>query len=178
MDKYYYLIAQLPGLEFGKETYLTRDFFLEEAAKWLSEKDWQELEKTGFNQLKDGGKSSFLRKYQNFELTLRRELVDYRKGLSADYLAGAGQEKVPDFQPGEVLTRDLLEGNPLEVEKKILFFRWQKAEELAQGSAFSLEAVLAYFLKLEILETMKKFDREKGAKEFESLTEVEDEKIR
>ena len=43
MDKYYYLVSQLPLLVFDKETYLTTDSFLEEAEKWMSPSDYAVL---------------------------------------------------------------------------------------------------------------------------------------
>lgn len=168
MDKYYYLIAQLPFLEFGKKTELSKEDFLQEAKKWLSEKDFSELIKSDIEVLEVKAKNLFLKNYKKFELGLRKELAGQRK-KNQDSQSGQAQE---------FLNKHLLEGNPLEVEKKLLFYRWQKVEEEEIDFAFSLEAVIAYFLKLQILEKVVEFDREKGIKIFDSLTEVDDEKIR
>lgn len=167
MDKYYYLIAQLPLLQFGKIPDLSRELFLAEAKKWLDQVDFKQLEKIKNKQL-FGFRQPFLRQYFRFESELSRELVIYRQKRKS------GQ----DYRFQGLLTKELLEGNPLEVEKKIMFRRWQKIEELAVGFDFSPEAVFAYFLQLGILEKMAQVDREKGEKEFEKITEVSDEKIR
>ena len=37
MDKYYFLIAELPTLFFGKEPAITVEYFLAEAEKWMNE---------------------------------------------------------------------------------------------------------------------------------------------
>ncbi len=151
MDKYYYLIAQLPLLRFGEETYLTKDSFLEEAEKWLSDRELKELKRARLDELEQKPDTSFLKDYKDFELTLRKELASYRRSLSSQDLSLAGKGKQGEHQAKEVLTRDLLEGNPLEVEKKLFFCRWQRVEQLAQDFHFNREAVLAYFLKIQIL---------------------------
>lgn len=163
MDKYYYLIAQLPFLRFEEKAYISKESFLEEAKKWLSDKDFKEITKAGLDDLKSKGASFFLREYKKIELTLRKELASYR------------QKK--ENQP-RGFDKNLLEGNPLEIEKKLLFWRWQKVDELAQDFSFSREAVLAYFIKLQILEKLSEFDKKKGTEKLDSLSEVEDGKIR
>lgn len=168
MDKYYYLITQLPFLKFGEENYINNDSFLEEAKKWLSEKNYKHLQEADIDNLEEKTKISFLQEYKQFELTLRKELAAYREN----------KNRQQEYQPKEVLKKDLLEGNPLEVEKKLLYYRWQQIEESSNDYVFNLEAVIAYFLKLQILEKVLSFDKEKGTKKFDSLIEVKDAKIR
>lgn len=167
MDKYYYLISQLPLLQFGKKTYLTKEFFLEEAEKWLDFSDFNELKKAGLYDLSQKARTCFLRNYKEFELALRKELVLYREN----------KKRQSQYQPRKPLTKEFLEGNPLEVEKKLFFLLWETVEELSQGFTFSREAVFAYFIKLQILEAVSKFDKEEGIQKFDELAEVEDEKI-
>ncbi|MCF7876871.1 MAG: DUF2764 domain-containing protein [Candidatus Omnitrophica bacterium] len=168
MDKYYYLIAQLPLLKFGEQTYLDKNLFLEEAKKWLSEEEFVKLKEAGIDDLEKRGKTSFVKEYKEFELALRESLAAYRES----------KKNRQEYQAGPVLDKKLLQGNPLEVEKKLFLYRWQKVGHLSQGNIFNLEAVIAYFLKLQILEKVLSFDKEEGTKKFDSLTEVEDEKIR
>ncbi|MFO8052381.1 MAG: DUF2764 family protein [Candidatus Omnitrophota bacterium] len=168
MDKYYYLITQLPFLKFGEQNHLNKDSFLEEAKKWLTESDFKKLQKADIDDLEKRTKAGFLQEYKKFELTLRKELAAYREN----------KKKQQEYQPKEVLKKSLLEGNPLEVEKKLLYYRWQQIEESSKDYVFNLEAIIAYFLKLQILEKVLSFDKEKGTKKFDSLTEVEDAKTR
>ncbi len=175
MDKYYYLISQLPLLQFGEKTFLTRDSFLEEARKWLSEKEVKEIEKADLDNLEARPETSFLREYKQFELTLRREMASYREKLSEQDLAQISKEKRVEHQENLLLTKEILDGNPLEVERKLFLYRWQQIDELAVGFNFSYQAVLAYFLKLQILEKMLEFNKEDGIKEFDSLAEVKEE---
>ncbi|MCF7869581.1 MAG: DUF2764 domain-containing protein [Candidatus Omnitrophica bacterium] len=168
MDKYYYLITQLPFLKFGEQNYIDNDSFLEEAKKWLSEENFKNLQEANIDDLKEKTKVKFLQEYKKFELTLRRELAAYREN----------KRRQQEYHSKEVLKKDLIEGNPLEVEKKLLYYRWQQIEESSKDYVFNFEAVIAYFLKLQILEKVLSFDKEKGTKKFDSLIEVEDAKIR
>jgi hypothetical protein len=168
MDKYYYLITQLPFLKFGEKNHIDNDSFLEEAKKWLSEENFKDLQEANIDNLEGKTKIRFLQEYKKFELTLKKELAAYREN----------KNRQQEYQPKEVLKKDLIEGNPLEVEKKLLYYRWQQIEESSKDYFFNLEAVIAYFLKLQILEKVLSFDKEKGTKKFDSLTEVEDAKTR
>ncbi len=168
MDKYYYLIAQLPLLKFNEKTYLDKNSFLEEAKKWLAEKDFKKLQEADIENLAKKGKTSFSEKYKKFELSLRKELAAYRKG----------KKDKQEYQLEGVLEKKILEGNPLEVENKLLSYRWDQVEELSKDYVFNLEAVIAYFLKLQILGKVLSFNKEKGTEKFDSLTEVENAKTR
>ncbi|MCF7916515.1 MAG: DUF2764 domain-containing protein [Candidatus Omnitrophica bacterium] len=168
MDKYYYLITQLPLLKFKEQTYLGRESFLTEAKKWLSEKDFAKLQEADIDDLAKKGRTSLLKKYKEFELNLRKELTAYRKN----------KKNKQEYQAGSSLEKKFLEGNPLEIEQKLFYHRWQQIEELSQEHVFNLEAVIAYFLKLQVSEKISSFDKEKGTEKFDSLTEVEDAKTR
>ena len=49
MDKYYYFVSQLPFLTFGQESYIDRERFLDEARKWLSDKDFSMISNVSLN---------------------------------------------------------------------------------------------------------------------------------
>lgn len=168
MDKYYYLVSQLPLLKFGQESYLNKGSFLEEAKKWLTNTDFAKLKGADINDLGKKGETLLSKRYKKFELSLRKELKSYRES----------KKNNREYQPRTILKKNLLQGNPLEVENKLFLYRWQQISELAKEYVFNLEAVIAYFLKLQILEKALSFDKEKGTKKFDSLTEVENEKIR
>ncbi|MCF7873470.1 MAG: DUF2764 domain-containing protein [Candidatus Omnitrophica bacterium] len=165
MDKYYYLIAQLPLLKFREQNYLDKNSFLEEAKKWLTKEDFIKLQEADLDDLEKKGKNRFLQEYKEFELSLRKELAAYRQS----------KKSKQEYGPRLILEKKLLEGNPLEVENKLFFYRWQELSERSKEYVFNLEAVIAYFLKLQILEKVLSFDKKEGTKKFDSLTEVENE---
>ncbi len=80
MDKYYYLLSEIPYLIFDKQSYMTRRLFLAEAEKWLSEKDYIEIIQLNINEFKDEQiNNSLLDLYRSFEFQLRSELARYRR---------------------------------------------------------------------------------------------------
>ena len=163
MDKYYYFASQLPFLKFNQRTYINKEFFLTEARKWLTNRDLAALYQVDINDFyyKESD-IKILKEYKDFERKLREEIASFRKP----------QAPRADDRPLGFLKPDILKGSPLEVEKKLLFLRWQFIEEKEGGHYFDLEFFLMYFLKLQILERLFIFDKEKGIAEFDTLCEV------
>jgi len=163
MDKYIYFAAQLPLLVFDKEPALTINDFLEEGRKWLSDADYALLSAVSINSTEPTGNDpAALREFKLYEKMLRDELVLYRQSLKTR------QEHKPRlFAPAT-----LKEGNPLDVEKKILQLRWHLLSELEFGHYSDIEFLVLYYLKLQILQRLQRFDREKGKEKFLTYTEL------
>lgn len=163
MDKYYYFASELPLLSFDKKTYVDKEWFLEEAKKWLSPCDFRVLYNADVNnyQLRKDD-PQILQSYKVFEETLRQDLA-FTRGLE--------QIKIKS-EPSQIFSQQDLEGTPLEVERRFLLLRWNFIEEKVQDHYFDLEFFILYFLKLQILERVFAFDKEKGTIVFDSLSEV------
>lgn len=159
MDKYYYFVSQLPLLIFGQESYIDKERFLDEAKKWLSDKDFSTISGVSLNDFypRDGD-NEVLAKYKNFERALREEIASFRKNESRGGLTS--------------LNLNLNEGTPLEIERTLLHLRWEFIESLEEGHFFDLEILILHFLKLQALERLLTFDREKGTAVFDKLCEV------
>lgn len=150
-------------LDFGKDSFINCDSFLTEARKWMSDKDFKMLESVDINDFYQNKKDTALvRKYKHFEMSLREDLFFKRKPQEL-----SGQHRIP-----EVLEPSILEGSPLEVEKKLLRLRWNFIEECAEEHYFDLGFFIFYFLKLQILQKLFIFDKEKGLGAFDRLCEV------
>lgn len=162
MDKYYYFVSQMPFLNFNQKTYIDREHFLAEAQKWLSPSDFITLCRADINDFySKEGDAGLLKDYKDFEKALRQDAALSRR---------AAVKK--EYRPSGVLEASALEGNPLEVEKKLLFLRWRFIEEKEESDFFSLKFVICYFLKLQVLKRLFSFDKEKGTAVFDSLCEV------
>ena len=159
MDKYYYFVSQLPLLIFGQESYIDKERFLDEAKKWLSDKDFSTISGVSLNDFypRDGD-NEVLAKYKNFERNLREEIASFRKNESHGRATS--------------LNLNLNEGTPLEIERTLLHLRWEFIESLEEGHFFDLEILILHFLKLQALERLLTFDREKGTAVFDKLCEV------
>ncbi len=163
MDKYYYLASQLPFLKFGEEPYLKREDFLQEAEKWSGERDFLVLSGADINELTaHENVPEVLNDYREFEASLRREISRLREALKA-----GREHKIPESLKGVVD-----EGDPLDIEKKLLHLRWEFIEEKEEGHYFDLGFLILYFLKLQILERLFIFNKEEGMVTFDKLCEV------
>jgi len=166
MDKYYYLMSQLPYLNFGEEPSISERYFLDESAKWMSKKDYACLLQVNIRNylLKDERSiiSDFLRKYIEFEYTLRKELSNWRKSRKEGY----------EYKSIFFSSDFFKESNPLELEKKLLYLRWKFIEENTIENYYDLDAAIAYYLKLQILLRFFSFNKEKGKEKFQKISEV------
>lgn len=163
MDKYIYFAAQLPLLVFDKEPALSIAQFLEEGRKWLSNGDFKMLSEVSINAVNPAKSDpAVLREYKLYEFALRNELVQYRQSLKARQ----------EYKPGLFSPAVLKEGDPLEVEKKLLRLRWQLINELEFGHYSDIGFFILYYLKLQILERLRRFDKEQGKEKFLTYTEM------
>jgi hypothetical protein len=163
MDKYYYIISQLPILFFNKETFITIEYFLQESEKWLNPKDHETLSQVDVNDISLQKKGPQLwQQYREFEFEFRNDLALWRKSLQV------GQEYKPISFPLSLVK----EGNPLEVEKKLLKRRWDFIEAMEQDHHFDIEFIILYYLKLQILHRLFQFNKEIGITTFQNISRV------
>jgi hypothetical protein len=160
MAEHYYLVAQLPMLFFGRDPGITTSTFLDEAAKWMAPSDLRRLE--GVRLAPSEAREPLTRlgrEYLAFERRFAGDLAAWRKA------AMDGRETKPSFPLSLVR-----EGNPLEIEKKLLLVRWNTIEELSVGHHFDMDFLSAYFLQLQVLHRLSLFDKEKGMRVFQTLS--------
>ncbi|MBN1781423.1 DUF2764 family protein [bacterium] len=163
MDKYVYLIAQLPTLFFDKAPAMTVSAFLEEAGKWMGNRDLRKLEAVQLLKLDpDIRLPREIREIQQFEEDLRQDLAEWRQS----------RKRGAEYKPGLFPLSAVREGNPLEVEKKLLLLRWRFIDQFEQDHHFDLTLLMLYYLKLQILEKLAIFNREKGLERFQQISKV------
>ncbi len=162
MDRYYFLVSQLPTLGFGKKSSMTLTYFLEQAKRWLTNKDLNKLssidiydtfrEKIGVKSYQD---------YQKFEYRFRKGLAEYRDSIRQ------GKEPKKITFPEELVK----EGNPLTIEKNLLQYRWNFIDNLFKGHDFDFDVIVLYYLQLQINAKLSVFDKEKGLEKFHQTVE-------
>ena len=163
INKYYYLVASLPYLEFAKALPITRDEFLSQSSKWLSPSDFLMLSNIDIKDFKirtdDPG---ILKEWKLFDLTLREELAEVRRVKKSSL-----HTKIPDS------VKDIFEEpNPLFMERQIQKDMWDFLDEKEFGYHFDINVLIVYHLKLQVLERMATFNKEKGEAIFSELCEV------
>lgn len=161
--KYYYLISSLPYLIFDVKKQIQIEDFLGESEKWLSKKDIKILKDTDSNNLLPGQEDTdIVKEWKRFNTNLREEIKIMR-------LAQKTHSK-------EILTENLKniyeEKNPLLMEKRFEKTRWEFIEQREFLYNFDINALILYFLKLQILERINIFNKADGMKTFEELSEA------
>ena len=164
MDRYYYVVAQLPLLYFDKEPSISIDYFLQETQKWLSQRDYAILCQARYDATDvavSGPK--LLKEYVQQELYFRREIATWRKA----------QKEGADYKPDSFPISLIKDGNPLEIERALLKRRWDKISQLEPDFHFDLEFLILYFFKLQILHKLSLFNKEKGLSIFQKISKVD-----
>lgn len=163
MDKYYYLVAQLPMLFFGREAEITAEKFWEEAEKWLSRRDFHLLKSLDLGQMTEElAGNPVVRSVSRFEKGVKQDIANWRKAKRLDQ----------EYRPETIPSAYLKEGNPLEKEERLLKLRWDLLDQLEREHHFDIGFVVIYYLKLQILQRLLAFNKEEGLKKFQNLYEV------
>jgi hypothetical protein len=163
ISKYYYLVSSLPYLRLGQKNSINTEQFLSECRKWLSAQDVKVLERVSikdFSAQPDG--PLVLMAWKEFDSNLRKELA-----LARDNIKHGRHEK-----PGPLTKIVLEESTPLLMEQALARIRWDYLDSLETGNFFDLNFLTLYFLKLQIIERLDLFNREKGEKVFQGMCEV------
>ncbi|MBP7094894.1 MAG: DUF2764 family protein [Spirochaetia bacterium] len=168
MASYYYFGTTLQSLSWRGVAPLGFEAFLERCAVHLSARDFGLLKEAPFSLPDDGvpppvaRRSRLLGAYYRWELTLRNELARLRAGR-------LGQPADRHVRPGSVEWDGLRAAqaafqaeSPLDGELVIERERWAVVERLQVGHYFDTEALVAYGLKLRILERTARFEVERG----------------
>lgn len=130
--------------------------------------------------------SRFLREWSEADRTLRNviaALVAREKNLTVDSVTVGGGEIVEQLHRssaadfglrGELSYIDSLiaamdEQNMLEKERKIDLIRWSVVSELSTFDYFTLDAVMAYLVKVNIVARWAKLDAKRGREMFDKL---------
>lgn len=166
MDKFYYIVAQLPALVFDEEPPISIEELLGEAEKWMLKHEYRalsrvDLETLAWTEEKNHrlDRTTVMRRFRTFEQQLRSGLAEWRKQrIDGEHTKLKGQ--IADF---------MTDGDPLEIEKKLLTYRWQYLDELEKGHDFDLDFLILYFLRLQILKRLAGFHQEEGMKVFLSV---------
>jgi len=186
-NNFEYIISSLP--------FLTTDFkyaegqgfgqVIEEIQENLSRKDGATLEflLKGFQEseltpefyteaLKYG--QSFIQAYFNFDMNLRNAKVRFlnrQLGRAAEQDVMQLSEEEVEFEQLAGVEAALAEGDLLSREKALDDLVWAYVDELSIFHYFDLTAVLAYVVKLHIVNRWLALDEEKGRSLFKQLVE-------
>ena len=161
---YYFLISSLPGISLDSKPPISLDQLRAACIDQLSAGDLQALEtilEPGFSEAQHG--HPFVAKWHARETQLRNASARFR---AAKRQTDAGAYVRPhtgfDVAIEERVDDAFSESTPLAREQALDRIRWQVLDELAGPDPFSAAAVLAYGVKLQIVERWATLDSEAG----------------
>lgn len=151
-------------------------FFTELSAREFSARHVDRLHGAYFDFAVQQAKHPFLRAYLLFERDLRNILSAVRarrKGLPpAEYLVGEndlvdilGRSSAEDFgirKDYDWIEQILKAENPLDIEQTVLRIRWEMVDALIEPNHFEFDVILAYLVKLQILERNLALNKAQG----------------
>ena len=169
MDRYYYLVSQLPALDFDAAPTITPEDFLEEAEKWLPGGALRLL-----GQVAENGVAADSTGGQGLPRSLSG-LVEFKTQLREDVaLWRQARRSGEDYRPRVFDRSAVEEGAPLEVERNLMRLEWDLLEELEADHHFDLARLVVFLCKLLVVQRLETFDREEGMRVFRNLCEVQE----
>lgn len=166
MASYYYLVASLPALRYGGVLPFSTEAFLVQCKTQVSPHHYQLLETALAG---TPSTQHFLNSYQNFAQMVKKELTEQRSrklGLNdPSYRNDADKEA----RISESVRQALASDDVLQAEMMLIALHWKFLDDLSALHVFDIEGLLAYALKLAILERKSLFTQEEGNAEFKRL---------
>ncbi len=172
---YYYLVAFLPSIEFGAKPSFFSEKFENRCREQLTSADFMLIEQVihleDYQLESDNPLINFWKKFNH---DLRNEIA-WVRALEAnknprDHLRG---EKNEDRAVVDVIAKAAEAPDPLSAEQMIDRARWKYLDELILFHYFDLEVLIAYALKLKILERYHVIESPRGKELFKEYTKVE-----
>ena len=168
----YYLIAQLPSLDaLGEDAPLpiSEERFLTLCGQLLKKKALSNVENASLLPSPDSEKAAapLVASWNEKERALRVCLAAARakkRGKAWD-----GEEASFSSELTGVVNAAVAEENPLRGEKLLLNYRLRVLEELRPSDAFSEEYLYYYWLKLQLLGRIRRFDLEGGRDAYRTI---------
>jgi len=153
-----YLMCSLPSLSFGQSPPIKLEEFTSIAKSQLSAKSYKMLEHVSIQYMENNSKKGKLKSVTALLDDLQQDLSEIRKARAQN------RQPRPAQLPGSVL-----EANPLDREKQIMQWQWEKLDAIESGKTFTFNEVIVYKLKLQLLWRLHSFNAERGAQVLASV---------
>jgi len=139
-----------------------------EAAKFLSPNESQLFQEINLEKIHNNTfqkrKSKVLSEFSSYVFKLKKQVEQLRLFRKSNENQRGENKKGIQITPG----------NPLEEEKQLIKFQWEKIEAISTGHYADFEALISYKLKLMLLVRLWSFKAEKGFGIFEKSINIEE----
>jgi hypothetical protein len=161
--QYYYLVSSLPVLSIGGEKRTGKEQFLDECSRWLTAGDMRII--MSADREKDGARdagSALQKELDLKDFRLRKTLASIRKELKK-----GEKPRIPDELKPVMNAPD-----PLKKEIELARVRWAYLDREQALHFFDVNWLTIYFIKVQILERLDSFDKDRGEAVFYELCDV------
>ncbi|MBK3517732.1 DUF2764 family protein [Carboxylicivirga marina] len=158
MSNLVYLMCSLPSLKFGQAPPITMAEFTEDAKSQLSAKHFKKLEPVDIYKATDSKGKVSLKSIAVMLSDMKQDMSELREAKS--------QKRTPSLVR---LPLTVVNANPLEREKLIMRWQWEELDTIQAGETFTLTEVMVYKLRLQILDRLNSFDKERGSQVLASV---------
>jgi len=180
VGSYYYLASQLPSLNYGQKPPMSPEAFKELARPLMSEEDAVLLDMVNLDPQPFGAGSytdkipssgsDFIDNWREWERVLRLNLAKHRVlKVKREGAITAEPPVIPADAVSAAFRAIAVTESPLEAETLLDKARWNAIDMLQGIDYFDCNTLLAYLLKLLILERSALFQTERGFSEYKSL---------
>lgn len=168
--RYYYFAATLPWLTLDGKPPISFDAFVEQGASFLSSRDFSALRALCDPLLASDG-HPFVRTWRAVETHLRNAIARVRASRRRRDATPYLREAVEAFDTSleQAVTEAFSLADPMVRERALDRLRWSKLDELAGYDPFSGVAVLAYGMKLRLVERWAALKEAEAAERVETL---------
>ncbi len=166
MASYYYLVTTLPMLRYEDSAPFSCEEFLYMCKTNVSKKDYKIIAEA----LSDNNASHpFVKKWYQFNTNVKKELSEQRSkklNINDDKYKNTNDK---EFRIVEGVRAALAAKNAYEGELLLMELYWKYLEEQSTNHVFDLQGLLAFAIKLKLLERKSRFDKVDGNNEFKKL---------
>jgi len=172
--EYYYFVASLPLLQFDSKPFMSLEFFLLECERLLAGEDFFLIKDVlNSENINKESENSFVNRWRLFEKSFLNEIVYFRANRlhkdPNDFMKG---ERAFDVSLAEMIQQALKMADLLSAEKILDKARWIFLDELLVGHYFDVEVIVAYALKLKILERHQTFLSSQGQQQYQQYKQI------
>lgn len=167
MANLYYLMASLPSISVTDETpRITHEELLRQAATAINEREYQRLVAFNLQNIPEtlDGLGDVEKRFWHWEIAVRNELVRLRAKAfhmkEEDYIHKGVDIDSSDIK--RVALNAFEENDPLQVELELNKARWLLLESGQSLEHFSLDSLLIYAMKLQLITRRGLFTKERG----------------
>jgi len=167
LKNYYYTLASLKTIKREEKPPVSEDYFLQFTKETIDAKSYQILLKCRWGLTGPTG-FSFSDQILSWEKDLRLELAKARiSKLPFDNLPDS-EDTSRDYSLLEQVRTVMALESPLGAEKYLDQLRWNHLEKVGAHHYFDLEALIIYYLKLQLVLRQEKFQEELGKDTFKN----------